>query len=269
MTLTNRLPELSMNELDLQGTDRNYKVTMSLCYSPSINHYLETIKYLHTKELDYYLKLTYERRVRSYLAGRYAAKKAVSSFVQEEHLDKILIEQGIFHQPIVVYPHQKNIQVSITHCENIGAAIVFPEAIPMGIDIERISIKRKDVLNAQMTDEEKDLIKSFAYPEEIALTLLWTAKESLSKILKTGLTIPFNILEIYKLEVKENAVLGYFKNFPQYCVTSFVFNQYVCSITYPKGNFPDLKATEGVLEKIERVINTMEGACLNNHLIEA
>ncbi|MDT0150202.1 4'-phosphopantetheinyl transferase superfamily protein [Priestia aryabhattai] len=256
MLLTNRLPELSISELDLRGKDKNYKVAMSLCYSPSITDYSETVKYLHPEELDYYMKLTYERRARSYLAGRYAAKRAISSFIQEEHLNKIIIERGVFHQPIVVYPHKKNIQVSITHCENIGAAIAFPETIPMGIDIERVSIKRKDILKSKMTDQEKKLIKSLTYPEEFTLTLLWSAKESLSKILKTGLTLPLDILAICKLEIKENAVLGYFENFPQYCVTSLIFHQHVCSITYPKGTLLDLKAIKGTVEKIKRIINT-------------
>ncbi|PEM85122.1 hypothetical protein CN558_22235 [Bacillus wiedmannii] len=252
--VVNRLPELSMNELDLQGTYGNYKATMSLCYFPSITYCLETIKYLHPKELEYYLGLTYERRVKSYLIGRYAAKRAVSSFVWEEHLDQILIEQGIFHQPIIVYPHKKNIQVSITHCDDLGAAIVFPEALPMGIDIERVSVKRKYVLESQMTKRERKLIKSLPYSEELMLTLIWTAKESLSKILKTGLTISLDILEVDKLEMKGNAVLGYFTNLPQYCVSSLIFDQYICSIAYPKSTLLSLDAVREVLEKIEHVM---------------
>ncbi|MUL33895.1 4'-phosphopantetheinyl transferase family protein [Priestia megaterium] len=253
--MENNLSELSIKQLNLKGKYGDYKAFMSLCYFPSINHYFETIKYLHTKELDYYLKLTYEKRVKSYLAGRYAAKKAISSFVQEENLDQILIEQGIFHQPIIVYPNANNLQVSITHCDDLGAAIAFPEALPMGIDIERISIERKAILRSQMTEREKDIIKSFPYSEEVMLTLLWTAKESLSKILKTGLTIPLEILEVNMLEIKGNTVLGYFNNLFQYCVSSWVFDEYVCSIAYPKNTLLSLEIAQDVLNKIEQAMN--------------
>ncbi len=251
-----RLPELAIKQLDLKGEYGDYKAFMSLCYFPAINHCFETIKYLHVKELEYYLKLTYEQRVKSYLAGRYAAKKAVSSFVQEENLDQILIEQGVFHQPIIVHTHANNIQVSITHCDDLGAAIAFPEALPMGIDIERISVKRKGILKSQMTEREKEIIKPFPYSEEVMLTLLWTAKESLSKILKTGLTIPLEILEVSKLEVKGNTVHGYFNNLSQYCVSSLMFGEYVCSIAYPKNILLSLEVVWDVLGKIEQAMNS-------------
>nr|WP_262385056.1 4'-phosphopantetheinyl transferase superfamily protein [Priestia megaterium] len=125
----------------------------------------------------------------------------------------------------------------------------------MGIDIERISIERKAILRSQMTEREKDIIKSFPYSEEVMLTLLWTAKESLSKILKTGLTIPLEILEVNMLEIKGNTVLGYFNNLFQYCVSSWVFDEYVCSIAYPKNTLLSLEIAQDVLNKIEQAMN--------------
>lgn len=227
-------PETSMLEFSLKGMGKSYKAYICLCYTPSLTQYLETVKYLHSKELEYFTTLKFERRIISYLAGRYAGKRAVASFLGEENYSQVYIESGIFNQPIVIHPNRSNIQLSITHCDYIGAAITFPETLPMGIDIERISSDGDAVLETQMTIREKELIQSSTYSETAGLTLLWTAKEALSKILKTGITTPFKVFEVSRIETKDNVVISYFKNFPQYCTVSFMFKQYVCSITYPK-----------------------------------
>lgn len=260
--ITNRFPGTFIEKLVLKGTDGNYRASLCLYYSPFHDEYLQAIKCLHPKELEYFLTLKFERRIKSYLAGRYSAKRAISFFVKDENLDRILIEQGIFHQPIVVHPNKKNIQVSITHCDDLGAAIAFSEELAMGIDIERISDDRKNVLEAQFTVREKALIKFLPYSYEVGLTFLWTAKEALSKILKTGLTAPFHIFEINKIEIKNSAIISFFENFPQYCTVSFIFGRYVCSITYPKRTELSIEAVRDLLHDVEqsiinkKVINT-------------
>ncbi|SFJ69916.1 4'-phosphopantetheinyl transferase family protein [Thermoflavimicrobium dichotomicum] len=262
-TLVNGFPKLSMNKLVLKGTDENYRANMCLCYSPFLAQYLETVKYLHPKELEYYFTLKFEQRIKSYLAGRYAAKKAVSFFVRDENLDRILIEQGIFNQPIVVHPNKMNIQVSISHCDDLGVAIAFSEELAMGIDIERISIDRKDVLRTQMTDREKELIESLPYSDETTLTVFWTAKEALSKILKTGLTTPFHIYEINQIEIKNGAIFSFFKNFTQYCTVSFIFGHYICSITYPRRTELSTRTVRNLLCDIEQSIKDKEKELMN------
>ncbi|PEU20734.1 hypothetical protein CN526_28045 [Bacillus wiedmannii] len=247
----NRLPKSVTSELVLKQENKTYKTNICICYSSSINQYLETVKYLHSNERAYFLKLNVEKRVESYLAGRYAAKKALSNFIEDDKLDGILIKSGIFNQPIVVYPSEMNAQVSISHCDNLGAAIAFSEEIPIGIDIERISADRNDILGAQMTVREKGLTKLLSYPDEIVYTLFWTAKEALSKILKTGLTTPLEIYEINKIEIKNGVVYSYFQNFSQYCTASVIFGQYIYSITYPKGADLSIKN----LIEILRIIN--------------
>ena len=72
-----------------------------------------------------------------------------------------------------------------------------------------------------MTDAEKELIRKYPDSYEFMLTLLWTAKEALSKILKTGLMTSFKILEIDKIEHKDGYWLSYYKSFGQYKVISF------------------------------------------------
>lgn len=65
------------------------------------------------------------------------------------------------------------------------------------------------------------------------LTLLWTAKEALSKVLRTGLMTPFEIFEISKIEINDNYTMCYYKNFTQYKAISFTVYKYMCSMVYP------------------------------------
>ena len=189
---------------------------------------------LHPREDEYYSTLKYETRKRSYLIGRYAAKQAVAALVQEKDLQKILIEQGIFSQPVVRCGDEHNIQVSITHCEEIGAAIAFPEAHPMGIDLQEIDANRREVIESQATEDEKKIVMMLSRSYDTLLTLLWTAKEALSKVLKTGMMSPFTIFEMSTVEIQDDFFVGYFQNFAQYKTLSFEIDHHVCSIVYPK-----------------------------------
>jgi 4'-phosphopantetheinyl transferase len=95
----------------------------------------------------------------------------------------IFIQAGIFQQPVVV-SGKHNLQVSITHCDDFGAALAFPETDPMGIDIERIGPAQRAALERQMTEAEKERMNFLPVAYDMGITLLWTAKEALSKVLK-------------------------------------------------------------------------------------
>jgi phosphopantetheinyl transferase (holo-ACP synthase) len=86
-----------------------------------------------------------------------------------------------------------------------------------------------------MTEKEKGLINSFPYSYSAMLIVLWTAKEALSKVLKTGMMTPFYVYEINKITAKNKYVISDFKNFAQYKGISFNLGSYVCTIVYPKS----------------------------------
>lgn len=230
-----RLPVLIEHEWSVSGENgRHYCFKMSLCYSLNYAECLQVGDILHPNEQDYLNQVLAERRKMSFLAGRYAAKHSLSRALGESRLNQIWIDRGILDHPIVVHPNKQNIQVSITHCDELGAALSFPEAMPMGIDIERVDHTRTDVFLSQMTDEEKRLISGLSSPVEESLTMFWTVKESLSKVMKTGLTTCFSLYEIQNLIENTGIVQSSFTNFPQYQTVSVILGAFVCSITYPK-----------------------------------
>lgn len=244
-------PQIFTKEFVIKGKDREYRASLCMGYFSVPADFLKIVKFLHPKEFEYYFQLEYERRVKSYLTGRYVAKRAVSFLVGNESLERICIEQGIFHQPVVNLPNATNVQVSITHCDDLAAGIAFSEELPMGIDMERISVDRNKVLETQMTVKESSLFSCLPYSYETTLTLFWTVKEALSKILKTGLTTSFHIYEISQVEARDGVVYSLFENFPQYRTASFILGDYVCSITYPKKTEWSVAVVKDVLQEIE------------------
>ena len=79
---------------------------------------------------------------------------------------------------------------------------------------------------------------------DLAATVVWTAKEALSKALRCGMTCPYELLEICGLEQRDGFFLGRFKNFGQYQFQSWQRGNTVVTIVLPKKtelefSFPD------------------------------
>lgn len=191
--------------------------------------------FLHPKEEKYFASLRYPKRQEDYLLGRYCAKNAIVTCSDNIKPYTIFIENGVFRQPIVYCSSHNNIQVSISHTDGIGAAIAFPESHPMAIDIEKICKNRISTIQSQMTSEEQKLFTCLPTTEESSITLLWTVKESLSKILRCGFMVPFELLEVKNVVLQDNYIISYFKNFHQYQGLSFQLSGNICSIVYPRN----------------------------------
>ncbi|MEM0939173.1 MAG: 4'-phosphopantetheinyl transferase superfamily protein [Bacteroidota bacterium] len=198
------------------------------------------IEKLHPKEKVHYQALKYDRRKTSYLLGRLSAKEALSCLRGVAKVSSICIDAGVFHFPVVQCPKTPNSQVSISHCDIIGASIAFEEAHPMGIDLEKVQDKYKEVMLSQMTEREQLLLKNIQLNNAQGYAVLWSVKESLSKVLKTGMMIDFSLLEVDSIALKGEAYTSTFTHFGQYKAISYSCGAYVVSITCPKkslGNF--------------------------------
>lgn len=229
--------------------------TTFLCFSCNKLDILKDSKetFLHSEELDYFKTLSFEKRQKSYLLGKFCAKKALLLPLDEKVLSSILIRSGVFEHPVVVYPDPENHEISISHSGDWGAAIAYPAVHPMAVDIETIDPGRLKTIEAMLTSSEKDMIKKLPAPEAAGYTILWTIKESLSKILKTSRTAPFDIYEVKKLDYFENYLTSSFIKFGQYKATSFIFTDMACSIISPLKSEFDLDI-QALIEQLQELI---------------
>lgn len=212
-------------------------LTASLCVSRLSLNFLKVnpLDFLHTKEQSYFTSLQYPKRQHSYLLGRFCAKQAISNYLQNKNFSSTLIENGVFNQPIVYHPAPTDVDISISHTDSIGAALAFPNAYPMGIDLEIINASHVMTIKSQLTLIEQQRAVLFSENEPMILTLMWTVKEALSKALKSGFMISFELFEIEGIKQKDNYVECSFKHFKQFKAISFPLAETVCSLVYPIG----------------------------------
>ncbi len=190
---------------------------------------------LHPDELFYLNTLEYSNRKSSYLLGRIGAKYALSQiFPYNIKMNSYAINFGVFQFPVIEYLPHSEFQVSITHCGNTCISIAYPEKHPVGVDIEKIDSNKIKAMDSLFTKEEIELSRFHVVNRASAYTLVWTTKESLSKILRTGMMIDFKLLEIDTITYKDEVYTSTFKNFNQYKSVSFVLDDYIVSVSCPK-----------------------------------
>lgn len=229
----------AVEKLALQRADGLYPAAIavtqhSLAQLKEIRH-----SFLHQEELDFFGTLKLPKVQHSYLLGRYAAKTALSAFMSEVVLPDTKIVSGIFQQPVLHLSGAGNIQLSISHTTEMGIAVVFQEGHPMGVDVEAVNAEQADTIKGVITPHEKDKLLDIDGDENKSLTVLWTIKEALSKVLKTGLMTPFHLYEIEDIEHKGNVIVCSFINFPQYQSISWVSKGHAWSIVLPKKSSLD------------------------------
>ncbi len=250
MAVDNTSSLILINRLMMKEEDGGYSPSFCLACLPRTYEYERLTEYLHPQELGYYETLRYEKRKRSYLLGRFCAKMSFAKVSGENKPEEILIKRGFFNHPVLIYSGiRDNLEVGITHCDEMGAAVAFYQSYPFGVDVERTSPDRASVMDRVMTEEEKVLWEGLGISATVALTAFWTAKEALSKVLKTGMNTPFYVFEISKIEEQEGYYVSRYKHFSQYCCFTFNWGGYVLSLTCPQGT----KLSEEFIREVQGV----------------
>jgi 4'-phosphopantetheinyl transferase len=192
--------------------------------------------FLSPSELQSYRAMEFPRRRQSFLLGRYAAKRALGVLGGGADPRVSEVRPGVFGQPIVRGAGDPNPGISITHSNRLALALAHPAGHPMAIDIEESSPDRVEAIRSQMSALEIGLIPVKRRNSAPDWTLLWTAREALSKVLVCGLTCPMAVLAVDSL-VKDpiaGSWGGTFRNFAQYRFASWVVEPVVVSIVLPR-----------------------------------
>jgi 4'-phosphopantetheinyl transferase len=225
--------ELTAN-ITMKRKDKIFLSSFAFIENCSKLRFMQAELALHPLEYQLCNSFSNDQRKEKFIVGRYCAKMALASLLNIKNLNQIYIDFGVFNQPIIKAPNIPNIRVSISHDNHTSIAVAFPEEHPMGIDIESVCIDKISEIAEYLTPHEISLSRSLNYTNNIIITIIWTAKESLSKILQTGLTTSLSVLEIQSLIYNDK---GYFRctftNFYQYQTISIIHKDKVITTTYP------------------------------------
>jgi 4'-phosphopantetheinyl transferase len=230
------LRDIFLNKENSFLLKQNFKNSKFLSYISLYNLFYEELEaysssYFCSEEIDFISKIEWRANKVNYLMGRIAAKDAISRLTKINDKKNIIIGSGIFGQPIVNCL-ERNVVVSISHCDNHAIAIASNEAYLAGIDIENLTDKKIENTKSQLTKYE---LRNFVDNYESCFALmLWTAKEALSKVLKTGINCDFALYEIKAIKIHKDHILMDFVNFPQYQAASYFFKDIVFSVILPQ-----------------------------------
>jgi 4'-phosphopantetheinyl transferase len=197
-------------------------------------------------------------RRQSFLAGRRAAKGALSLLAPGVLSRDISVLPGLLQQPVVSVPGRSNLQVTLAHAGTAAIAVAHPEACPMGVDLERAAPGQQSALSEQTTPRERALAQT-AVPsdEHQRMLLLWCLKEALSKALRCGLTVPLSLLEVASLVPLPGGARARFENFTQYEGIAFCAAPFCLALVVPhmvRWDGPDGAASPQILRDYLREV---------------
>lgn len=173
-------------------------------------------------------------RRQSLLAGRWAAKNALGLLAPGIAARDMCILPGLFGQPVAALPGRSNLQVTLAHAGGAALAVAHPESCPMGVDLEHALPEQLGALREQATAREREsAAAALPFDEPQRLLLLWCLKEALSKALRCGLTVPFNLLEVASLEPLPGGARARFENFAQYEGIAFAAAPFALAVVRP------------------------------------
>jgi phosphopantetheinyl transferase (holo-ACP synthase) len=185
-------------------------------------------------ELKKFHSVGSEKVKRQYCLGRILTKKALSSFVGDFAFGDVSVLNEKNGCPFIrSSEYVIEYAVSITHTNDVVAALVFKNDFSFGTDIESPREKAKEALEAILTEKEpimRDLKN---------LTIAWTLKESLSKALNSGFYLPFDEFEISDISRDGDIFTCSYKKHPEFRGTAIFCDGNSFSFTYPSDVYPD------------------------------
>ena len=230
------LPRSLPYPVTIQRGETQLRAMLVVVFNDAANTWMEAAsKLLGESETAYFSSLRFARRQGSYLLGRYAAKAALSAVLSEPELRAIEIERGVFEQPVVRCDRDGGWEVTISHTEDLAVALAYPAGHPMGIDLEQIDPGQHETILSQLSEREIEWLKLRSAERLQFATGLWAAKESLSKVLQTGLMANIRVYDLAEFNVIDSREWeGFFENFAQYKARVWIGSKHVLAIAVPR-----------------------------------
>lgn len=142
-------------------------------------------EWLSPKELHVQHGLHVPKRRADWRLGRWAAKQALSRQLGEPELSKLSVLAAEDGAPEAWRGTQRlDLHLAITHREGQAVAALGPSAL--GVDLEHSTALTPGFLRSFFSEPEQAVLRNHPQPER-ALTLMWSAKESVLKLRRTGL----------------------------------------------------------------------------------
>jgi 4'-phosphopantetheinyl transferase len=184
----------------------------------------------------------------SFCLGKIAAKTAVKCLLDREI--EFTIDHGIFGFPIVE-PNHFGINISLAHTKHTGIAVCTSQKYPVGIDIEELSSSNNQIIMSTLTKVELGLSNHNNLTETVFLHILWTAREALSKVIRTGFLVPMSLLSIKSVTPISKHFKIEFVNFSLFTGLVFCIGNHSVCVVIPTMVSLDIAFIDDILKAFD------------------
>lgn len=156
--------------------------------------------WLHPAERAVLASLRFEKRRREWLAGRWVAKRALAGRIGASPSPEKLLEQRPMSSDIEIRAapdgapevyirgRRASLSISISHRDDLALCAFSLEKVQLGCDLERIEERSRAFIADYLTERERAAVEAAPVDRRpLVANLIWSAKESALKALRTGL----------------------------------------------------------------------------------
>lgn len=135
--------------------------------------------------------LRFPKRRNDWRLGRWTAKQAICACLDKDasFLPLLEIRAATDGSPEAFWNDGPGeVSISISHSRDMGLCVVGPAGFAVGCDLEWIEPREEELVEDYFTPEEISYVKqTAAVDRQLAVNLIWSAKETILKILREGL----------------------------------------------------------------------------------
>lgn len=163
-----------------------------ILYTIQGRHQLPTgLDWLTAGERARFDEFRFEKRRRDWLLGRWAGKQALSGIldVPDRYIGRIEIGSAPDGAPLPTLDGQPcQVQLSLSHSNDRALAAVSDGTAALGCDIELVETRGANFVETFFTAAEcARIARADHRSRDTLVTMIWSAKESVLKALRTGL----------------------------------------------------------------------------------
>jgi 4'-phosphopantetheinyl transferase len=150
--------------------------------------------WLSPRERAWVERMRFEKRRSEFRLGRWTAKRALGLFLESPHgtsdLSAFEIDRAPDGAPApTINGRPAAASISMTDRADQAVCVVGPARVGLGCDLELIEPRSEGFLGDYLTEAERSIVRQARTADEgnLRANLVWSAKESALKVLRTGL----------------------------------------------------------------------------------
>ena len=125
--------------------------------------------------------------------------------------------------------------VSITHNDRLALALAFPRWLMAGVDLESVTAETTRLIRRTMTVAEDAAVVASGVDPAVGCTFVWTAREALSKALRTGLSADLSLFEVGRISGTAGGLRAGYRRLPRFTAHGRLVGSTLVTLCLPAG----------------------------------